>query len=283
MKARSLLSQSPGGIYFYRHKIALGPIARLLSSSSAGSRAEANIESLRANRAIETILESGPKLNPARRDSEDPLLGARLGPVEVRERLGAGGMGAVYRARHVMLDKEVAVKVMLADAGLDPDAIQRFQREAQLAARLEHPNIVATTDFGAEGARLYIVMRLVRGEGLDRRIRREGRLALGEALRIARGVASGLSYAHSQGLVHRDIKPANILLSETGEVLISDFGLARGNREGEAGLTVSGAIMGTPAYMAPEQCEGRSDVDGRADFFALGLILYQMLSGGTSG
>lgn len=209
----------------------------------------------------------------------DELIGQSLGGYQVISKLGAGGMGAVYRARDVDLDKLVAIKVLPPHAIHDEDAVERFRREARVAAKLEHPNIVTIYRFGSEQRLCYLVMRYVEGESLADRLMTQPRLPLSDALTIIYEVASGLKCAHDEGLVHRDIKPANILLSNKGEVLVADFGLAKQAGNGSGGLTATGMIMGTPDYMAPEQCEGEPDIDGRADIYSLGLVFYTMLTG----
>jgi serine/threonine protein kinase len=211
--------------------------------------------------------------------STDPLIGQTIGGYEVLSKLGAGGMGAVYRARDLELDKIVALKVLLSHAVNDEDSVERFRREARIAAKLEHSNIVTIFRFGSEQGFCYLVMRYIEGESLADRLMSEQRLAIPDALTIVFEVAKGLECAHQAGLVHRDIKPANILLSSRGEVLVADFGLAKQAGAGAGGLTATGMILGTPDYMAPEQCEGFQDVDGRADIYSLGLVFYTMLTG----
>ena len=205
--------------------------------------------------------------------------------------LGRGGMGAVYRARDMRLDRLVAVKIVRAELIGDPEARRRFRREAQIVARLQHPGIVAVFDYGTltDGA-AYLVMELVRGEDLRRVLVREGRLEPDRAWRILAGVCGAIEAAHRQGVLHRDLKPENILLpGEDVEAKVLDFGVAKviahEPRDGTipAGdaatlLTVEGAIVGTPAYMAPEQLRGQTP-DARTDVFSLGVIAYEMLTG----
>ena len=274
-RLETLLASHPAG----GAGVASGP-ARPTTPPGRGAIADTVLEGTADG--VETIQEAPPAGSRDRRGrraaSSDPMLGRRFGNCEVVARLGEGGMGAVYQARHTHLDKIVALKVL--SSGLrELESIERFQREARTAASLEHPNIVTVYDFGEEGGEFYLTMRYVEGENLGDRLEREGRIAVPEALRIARAVADGLAAAHERGLIHRDIKPANILLSREREVLIADFGLAKPTRKDEAGVTATGAILGTPAYMAPEQCRGESEIDGRADLFSLGLTLYEMVTG----
>ncbi|MBI2407886.1 MAG: protein kinase [Gemmatimonadetes bacterium] len=194
--------------------------------------------------------------------------------------LGRGGMGIVFRAREVALDREVALKVLAFDALLNPEAFTRFEREARLAARLDHPNIVPIFAVGQGDGAAYYTMRFVRGGSLETRIAEQGACTLDEAVRLLGEVAAALDYAHAQGIVHRDIKPANILLSDGGHALVADFGIARAFA-GDAVTSTSGShtgVVGSPAYMAPEQWRGDKP-DGRADQYALGVLAFEMLSG----
>jgi serine/threonine protein kinase len=201
----------------------------------------------------------------------------RLGCYRVLKVLGVGGMGVVFQAEDPKLNRLVALKAMLPSLA-SPSNLQRFLREAQAAASIEHDHIVAILQVDEDRGVPYIVMPFLRGESLEDRLKREGRLPIAEALRIAGETADGLGAAHVRGLIHRDIKPANIWLeSENGRVKILDFGLARSTRD-DAHLTQQGAILGTPAYMAPEQANGRK-VDSRCDLFSLGVVLYRMSTG----
>lgn len=213
-------------------------------------------------------------LSPAQESDE---LG-RLGPYRVLDILGHGGMGVVYRAHDPSLDRIVALKAMLPAIAASGTAKQRFLREAKLAAAIQHDRVVTIFQVGEERGIPYLAMPLLRGESLDQRLRRAVILPVEEALRITREIAEGLSAIHELGLVHRDIKPGNVFLEgESSRVKILDFGLARAVTE-EIRLTQDGLVVGSPAYMAPEQASRRS-VDGRADLFSLGCILYQMLNG----
>jgi serine/threonine-protein kinase len=203
--------------------------------------------------------------------------------------LGRGGMGAVYRARDMRLDRMVAVKVVRAELLGDPDARLRFRREAQIVARLQHPSIVAIFDYGtfADGG-AFLVMELVPGEDLRRVLQREGRLQPDWALRILHAVCGAIEAAHRQGVLHRDLKPENILLPGGAvDAKVLDFGVAKvienegamvTQVESATLMTAPGLIVGPPAYMAPEQFRA-AQPDARTDIFSLGVIAYEMLSG----
>ena len=200
---------------------------------------------------------------------------------EILDLLGAGGMGAVYRARQPSLDRVVALKVLPAAGPGDAAFAERFQREARALARLNHPNIVAVYEFGEAEMLRFFVMEFVDGTNL-RQLERAGRLSPREALQIIPQICDALQYAHDQGVVHRDVKPENILVDRRGRVKIADFGLARivdPDRDGGLRLTLENQVMGTPHYMAPEQVERPLAVDHRADIYSLGVVLYEMLTG----
>jgi Protein kinase domain len=193
------------------------------------------------------------------------------------ELLGRGGMGIVFRAREVALDREVALKVLTLDPMLSPEAYARFEREAKLAARLDHPNVVPIFAVGQRNTVAYYTMRLVRGGTVEDLLANHRALDFQHALEILREVARALDYAHGQGVVHRDIKPANILIGDSGHIMVSDFGIARGLGMGDTTLG-SGAVIGSPGYMAPEQWRGE-EIDARADQYALGVVAFEMLTG----
>jgi WD40 repeat protein len=202
----------------------------------------------------------------------------RLGPYRIVGVLGIGGMGVVFRAEDPHLRRLVAVKVLLPGRAGSPAARERFLREAQAAAAVEHDHIIHINQVGEDRGVLFVAMPLLQGESLETRLNREGPLPLSEGLRIGREIAEGLAAAHERGLIHRDIKPANIWLEGArARVKILDFGLARPTSE-DGRLTHSGVIVGTPAYMAPEQARGEV-VDARADLFSLGCVLYRMAAG----
>ena len=196
--------------------------------------------------------------------------------------LGQGGFAVVFRARDHVLNRDVAVKVLDTAGAPAPTLSERFVREAQTIARLEHSNIVPIYEVGQQAELLYLAMRCVDGPSLRQLLgsRPLHRLSAGDAARVARAVADALSYAHAEGVVHRDIKPDNILLDKRGNVLVTDFGIAKAAQAATAAqLTTEGMIIGTPQYMSPEQAAG-DVVDGRSDIYSLGIVLYQMLSGG---
>jgi len=214
---------------------------------------------------------------------EPPALGdvAKLFPqLEILDLLGAGGMGAVYKARQPALDRIVALKILPTGNRGETNFAERFNREARALARLNHPNIVAVHEFGQAGALSYFIMEFVDGANL-RRLEQGSRLSPREALQIIPQICDALQYAHDQGVVHRDIKPENVLVDRKGRVKIADFGLAKilGHDPEAARLTAEGQVMGTPHYMAPEQVEKPLAVDHRADIYALGVVFYEMLTG----
>ena len=218
------------------------------------------------------------------------LEGQRIGPYQLTSRIGAGGMGEVYRARDTTLNRDVAIKVLLPHVADDPDRLARFRREAQLLASLNHPHIAQVHGFDDAGELHALVMELVEGPTLADLLAR-GPLAIDEALRIARQIAEALEAAHEHGIIHRDLKPANIKVREDGTVKVLDFGLAKAlgpTGSASAGAmtshtpgphaTEAGVIRGTVAYMSPEQARGRV-VDKRTDIWAFGCVLHEMLTG----
>lgn len=212
------------------------------------------------------------------RAPEGPGELGRLGNYRVLKVLGAGGMGMVLQAEDPLLKRNVALKVMRAELASSEQMRRRFLREAQATAAIEHPNIVHIYQVGEDRGVPYLAMPFLKGETLDARLQREGRLPAPEVVRIGKQVADGLAAAHEHGLIHRDIKPANIWLeASTGWVKIVDFGLARAAVD-DTHLTATGTVLGTPAYMAPEQARSES-VDHRCDLFSLGAVLYRMTTG----
>ena len=208
------------------------------------------------------------------------LMGHKLGKYQVAERLGRGGMAMVYKAYQPSVERVVAIKVLHRHLAADPDFIERFQREARLAGQLLHPHLVRLIDFDQEGDQYYMVMDYVRGSTLEDYLKKHAPLAPAIALQIMTQLVDALGYAHDLGMIHRDIKPANIMFmnEEATHTVLTDFGLAR--ILGEDGMTVTGQMIGTPAYMSLEAVHGEK-VDKRADIYSLGIVLYEMLCGRT--
>jgi serine/threonine-protein kinase len=200
------------------------------------------------------------------------------GRYRVDTRLGTGGMAIVYCGTDLLLRRRVAIKVLRDQFSADDDFIKRFSYEAQAAARLSHPNVVNVYDFGHEGDAHFIVMELVEGETLAAMLHGERRIPESVAIDYATQIAAGLAFAHRQGLLHRDVKPANILVTGDDVVKLGDFGIARAVAENAIGVTQPGMVMGSVAYVSPEQAQGR-ELDARSDLYSLGVVLYQMVTG----
>ena len=206
--------------------------------------------------------------------------GCELGSYELVERLAGGGMGVVFRARHRLLKKEFALKVLSPCLAGDPQGARRFQREMEAVGRLEHANLVRASDAAVAGGAAFLVMELLDGTDLARLTERTGPWPVADACAAVRQAAIGLQHIHERGMVHRDIKPSNLLLTRAGVVKILDLGLAQLGAGSEAGpMTEAGRMMGTPDYVAPEQILDSHAVDIRADLYSLGCTLFQLLAG----
>jgi len=213
--------------------------------------------------------------------------GTRLGPYEILAPIGAGGMGEVYRARDERLKRDVAIKILPASFSSNPERLRRFEKEAQAASALNHPNITSVYDIGSHGGAPYIVTELLEGETLRSRLDWDTPTP-GKAVDHAVQIARGLAAAHERGIVHRDLKPENLFVTKDGRVKILDFGLAKRveaidpdeetGASTVSGHTEPGTVMGTAGYMSPEQVRGLP-VDHRSDIFSFGAILYELLSG----
>jgi serine/threonine-protein kinase len=211
----------------------------------------------------------------------------QIGAYRLVRQIGAGGMGAVWLAEHAMLGRRAAVKVLHPVFTAQPEVVTRFFNEARAASTIADPGIVQIFDYGhhVDGS-AYIVMELLEGEPLDKRLARTGKLAVADALRVIRQVAASLAAAHTRGIVHRDLKPENIFLTPDAEVAggerakLLDFGIAKLSADGDAGVkTQTYAVLGTPLYMSPEQCRGAGGVDQRSDVYALGCVLFMLIAG----
>jgi serine/threonine protein kinase len=210
------------------------------------------------------------------------IVGTSVGRYRILAELSAGGMGEVYRAQHEVLGKEVAIKVLRPELTGDPQQVTRFLNEAKAASAIQHPGIIRIDDFGiSDDGRHFIVMEILEGETLGARIKKRGKLDNEEATKLATGIAGALQAAHAKGIYHRDLKPENVFIvrdPDRGErPKILDFGIAK--LTDVTGQTQTGALIGTPLYMAPEQARSAAHVDHRADLYALGCILYEMVVG----
>ena len=196
---------------------------------------------------------------------------------QILEEVGTGGMAVVYKARDILLDRIVAVKILHAEYGNDHEFVTRFRQEAQAAAKLSHPNIVNIYDVGKDGDIHYIVMEFVRGETLKEYIEKHGHLPINTSIQIAFDIGEALESAHHNGLVHCDIKPHNILVTETGRIKVADFGIARAINS-SATMKEDKKILGSVHYFSPEQASGNT-LDERTDIYSLGVVMYEMMTG----
>jgi serine/threonine-protein kinase len=203
--------------------------------------------------------------------------GDNIGPYQIVEQLGRGGMATVYKAYHPALDRYVAIKGMHVAFSQDPNFLARFQREARVVARLEHPHIVPVYDFAEHEGQPYLVMKFIEGDTLKARLG-EGALTPAELTRTVEAIGGALAYAHKQGILHRDIKPSNVLLGADGGIYLTDFGLARIAQAGESTLSAD-MMLGTPQYISPEQALGNTNLDEGTDIYSFGIMLYELIVG----
>ncbi len=200
-----------------------------------------------------------------------------LSNYQIAEKIGSGGMATVFKAYQPKLDRYVAIKVMHQNIAQDPNFLARFEREARIVAKLDHPHIVPIYDFDEIEGQPYLVMKYVDGRTL-KHILREGPLQPDQTLKIVREIGDALQYAHERGILHRDIKPSNILIDARGHAYLTDFGLARIVQQGESTMSVD-VMLGTPHYISPEQARGETDIDARTDVYSLGIVMYELITG----
>src|SRR5262245_22458579 len=262
--------------------------AQFLAESGAEEEVRREVESLLAHRVNQPSFIERRGLDVAAdmitQNPAGSLVGRMIDHYQVRAFIGAGGMGEVYRAHDVRLSRDVALKVLPAQFSEDAERLRRFEREAKLLASLSHPNIAAIHDVEESDGVRCLILEFVEGHTLADRLKR-GRIPLGEALEISRQIAEALEAAHGQGIVHRDLKPGNVMISPDGRVKVLDFGIAKmfepqreDNGTTDLDGTGAGIVLGSPAFMSPEQSQGQV-VDKRSDIWAFGCVLYEMLTG----
>jgi len=210
-------------------------------------------------------------------DMRDALAGATIGEYEIKGELGQGGMASVFLAHDIALDRKVAIKVMAPALASMPGMVERFKREARTAAALSHPHIIPIYAVKESGGLVFFVMKFVEGRSLESVIRQVGQLPLAIAQALLYQVGQALGHAHRRGVVHRDVKPANVMLDADGWAVVTDFGIAKVAEK--QGLTQTGATIGTPSYMSPEQCAAKRELTGASDQYSLGIVAYEMLAG----
>jgi len=203
--------------------------------------------------------------------------GTLVGPYEIVEQLGRGGMATVFKARHTVLDRDAALKFLDLAFLEDPEFVKRFRHEARVIAGLDHPNIVPVFDFSEHEGLPYLVMKFVEGETLKARLER-GKLSTAHIAEMVQAIGNGLSYAHEQGVLHRDVKPSNVLLGKDGSIYLSDFGLARMAASAQSTLSRE-FMLGTPQYISPEQARSEPNLDARTDVYSFGILIYELLVG----
>ncbi|HXF40636.1 MAG TPA: serine/threonine-protein kinase, partial [Blastocatellia bacterium] len=204
------------------------------------------------------------------------MVGSVVGNYKIIDKIGEGGMGAVFKGVDLMLEREVAIKMLRPELARQPNVVERFRTEAVTLAKLNHPNVATLHSFFRQGDDFFMVMEYVRGETLEDVIRKNGAMPCDQAVEMFCMALEGIDHAHKMGIVHRDIKPANMMLTETGTIKVMDFGIAR--VLGTDRLTKAGHLIGTVEYMSPEQVRG-DETDARSDIYSLGVLLYEMLTG----
>src|SRR5947209_5812166 len=205
------------------------------------------------------------------------LVGQKIGPFAVDKELGAGAMGAVYRARHEETGQRVAIKIVAPGLATNKTAMDRFKREAAILKQLKHPNIVRLVATGRFSGTPFYAMEYVEGESLDRVMGRRGRISWEEVVTLGKQLCDALKHAHDTGIVHRDLKPANVMVLPDGTVRLTDFGIAKDTDA--TALTSANCTVGTAAYMSPEQCRGERDLTFKSDLYSLGVMFYELLTG----